>query len=115
MTQRTIKFRAQTVAGSGRIWVYGHFFQTHERPGRTESWIIEDNGERHLVYPETLGQFTGLHDKNGKEIWELNEIDGKYRVEYKAPSYVLTDISTGDILPLYDNTHEITREYSPVA
>lgn len=71
MTQRLINFRAlKSKNVTGKTLVYGHFFQTHERPGRTESWIIEDNGTLHLVYPETLGQFTGLFDKSGKEIWE---------------------------------------------
>lgn len=31
-----------------------------------ETW----DGERHLIVPETVGQFTGLLDKYGKQIFE---------------------------------------------
>lgn len=59
-------------------------------------------------------QFTGLVDKTDKEIYELMELDYKYRVIYIAPSYVLQDISNGDIMSLYDNQHTITKEYCPL-
>ena len=118
MNQRTIKFRARKSEKDGTMgrFVYGYYFVTHERPNRSENWIIEQDfpQAQHLIYPETIGQFTGLLDKKGKEIYELMEIDNKYRVVYKAPKYVLQDISTGDIIDVYDKS-TITGEYSPIS
>ena len=57
-------------------------------------------------------EWTGLTDKNGKEIWELCELDGRYIVIYKAPKFCLYDILKGDIIEFNDkDKHEITTEY----
>lgn len=61
---REIRFRGKTLSGK---WVYGYYLHDGQR-GR---YVITDGLlDIDAVKPETIGQFTGLHDKNNVKIYE---------------------------------------------
>lgn len=109
---RDIRFKAKRL--DNKEWVKGYFYAEYGN-----AYIIEDRQEEsmlnrnqaHQVDHDTLCQFTGMKDEDGKEIWEhdiLKNYPMENEVVFKNGSFMIIEDYGDEIneVPLSEMIYE---------
>lgn len=111
---REIKFRGKqleniretdkTYASEKGTWRYGTYKYIHKFYGGVNAYMICDiYGREIMCDKETIGQFTGLLDKNGKEIYEGDVV----RLDLNNLGFVIAEVNFREGCYCFDTPKDV--------
>lgn len=95
---RTIKFRGKTKENGE--WLYGDLEYNRQKDiARIHTYNKDGMYEgQEIIDADTIGQFTGLYDKNGKEIYEGDILDfNGLKIEVRFVRGVFALLANGNL------------------
>lgn len=105
---RQIKFRGKR--NDQDEWVFGDLIE--ENGGDT--YIVQANiiqWKQFEVDPDTVSQFTGLTDRNGKDIYEGDILETKYEDKCEEGGFGIARNGVSFKIGCFGTIGEITREF----